>query len=146
MYSCSSALSQILFKNSFGKVVFQILVTCLFCETKIRFLAALLKQNIFWSFFLLIYGCFGCIHILCTFCTEISTEKYSKLNGSKWTPLCTNGSEKYLMHLSVKKEIHDTVTYGTRLRWGCSENTTSKENASTKAAEKFSIVLFKCYP
>ena len=29
-----------------------------FRETKIRFLAAILKRNVFWMFFLLIYGCF----------------------------------------------------------------------------------------
>ena len=36
----------------------------------------------------------GCIHTWCKFRTEIPTDKYSKMNGSKWTPLCTNGTEK----------------------------------------------------
>ena len=36
--------------------------------------------------FAYIYGCFGCIHIQCKFRTEIPTVKYSKMNGSKWTP------------------------------------------------------------
>ena len=35
-----------------GKVLFQILVPWLFCETEIRFLAAILKRKLFWLFFL----------------------------------------------------------------------------------------------
>ena len=57
-----------------------------FRETKIRFLAAIVKRNIFVEVFLLIYGCFRCIQIWCKFCTEIPTGKYLKMNGSKWTP------------------------------------------------------------
>ena len=58
-----------------------------FRKTKILFLAAILKRNIFWMFFLLIYGCFRCIQIwCCKFQTEIPTEKYFKMVGSKWTP------------------------------------------------------------
>ena len=37
MYLCSLTLSQILFKNSFGKVVFQILVTWLFSRNENSF-------------------------------------------------------------------------------------------------------------
>ena len=38
-------------KNSIGKVVFQIFCSHdFFCETKIRFLAAILKRNIFFIF------------------------------------------------------------------------------------------------
>ena len=50
---------------NFGKVVFKILVTWLFSRNKkISFLAAILKRNDFWSFFLLLYVCFGCIHVI----------------------------------------------------------------------------------
>ena len=47
-----------------------------FRKMKIRFLAAILKRNIFWMFFLLIYGCVRCIHIWCKFRTKIPTGKY----------------------------------------------------------------------
>ena len=48
MYLCSSTVSQILSKNYFGKQVLKLLVMCdYFRETKIRFLASILKQNIF---------------------------------------------------------------------------------------------------
>ena len=46
------------------------------------------------SFVLLIYGCFGCIHIWCQFRTEIPTGKYSKLNESKWIPPCAQTGVK----------------------------------------------------
>ena len=58
-----------------------------FREMKIRLLAVILKRNISWMFFLLIYGCFRCIRIWCKFRTEIPTGKYLKMNESKWTPL-----------------------------------------------------------
>ena len=67
-------------------LLFQILVTWLFSWNK-NFLAAILKRNIFWSFFLMMYGCFKYIHIWCTACTEIPKQKYSKMNGSKWTSI-----------------------------------------------------------
>ena len=52
MYSCSPTLSQILLKNSFGKVVFQILAKTKWREIKIGYLAAILKRyNIFKCFF-----------------------------------------------------------------------------------------------
>ena len=64
---------------------FQNLVTWLFCETSIRFLAAILKRNMFWLFFFLIYNYLRCIHIWCKFRTAIPTGKYSKEGGSTWT-------------------------------------------------------------
>ena len=67
--------------------VFQILVKWLFWRNEIRFWAAILKRNIFWMFFLLIYGYFRCIHDMCKFRTEIPTGKNLKMVGSKWTPL-----------------------------------------------------------
>ena len=49
-----------------------------FFDTKMRFLAAILKQ------ILLMYDCFKCINIWYKFRTETS-EKYSKMVESKWT-------------------------------------------------------------
>ena len=101
MFSCSSTLSKSLLKSSFGKVVFRILVKWLFKFAKWKFVhwPPFWNETFFWSFFSLIYGYFGC-----KFRTEVRTGKYSKKNGSKWTPppMCTKGTEKYLMHLSVK--------------------------------------------
>ena len=66
-----------------------------FRKTKIRFMAAILKRNLFWSFFLLIYGCFGCIYIWCKFRTEIPTEKYLKWMGpSGFPPPCAQKGVK----------------------------------------------------
>ena len=116
MCSCST-LSKILQKNSFGKVVFQILVTWLFRETKIRFLAAMSKLNIFWSCFLLIYDCFGCIHILCKFYTEILMEKYSKMNGSKWPPPRAQTGVKSSLRTWVLKRNFLICLLQMHLRW-----------------------------
>ena len=44
MYSCSSTLSLISLKNSFGKVVFQILAKIEMMQIKIGYLAAILKR------------------------------------------------------------------------------------------------------
>ena len=58
---------------------------------KIRFfLAAILKRYIF--FYLLIYGCFGCIHVWCKFRAEIPTGKYSKISVP---PFCHKLRKKY---------------------------------------------------
>ena len=54
---------------------------------KIRFLAAIIKRNIFWLFCMLIYGLNGYKHTWCKFRTKIPTGKYSKMDGSKWTPI-----------------------------------------------------------
>ena len=40
------------------------------------------SKTVFLTFFLLIYGCVGWIHIECKFRTEIPTGKCSKMNGS----------------------------------------------------------------
>ena len=59
-------------KISSGKCFFKFWSRVYFHEIKIRFfLAAILKRNAFWIFFLLIYGCFKCIQIWCKFQTEI---------------------------------------------------------------------------
>ena len=70
-----------------GKWFFKVWSRDYFRKTNICFLAAILKRNIFLTFFLLIYGCFRCIQIWCKFRTEIPTGKYLKMVGSKWTPL-----------------------------------------------------------
>ena len=78
MYSCSSTLSQIiekfLWKCGFSNLG-------LFCETNIRFLAAILKRDILDRSFLLIYDCFGCVHIWWKFRTEILREITQKWMG-----------------------------------------------------------------
>ena len=86
MYSCFSTLSQILFKNSFGNVFYfsnfghmtsfaqrQFVFGRRF-ETK-HFLVVLFTDICFFFFW--------CIH---KYRTEILTEKYSKMNGSKRIP------------------------------------------------------------
>ena len=50
-------------KISLGKWFFIFWTRDYFREMEIRFLAVILKRNIFWMFFLLIYGCFRCIQI-----------------------------------------------------------------------------------
>ena len=72
--------------SNFGHVTF-------FRETKIRFLAAILKRNILWMFFFLIYGCFRCIQVWCKFCNEIPTGKYLKRMGPSG-PLCAQTEVK----------------------------------------------------
>ena len=62
-------------------------------RTKICILAAILKQIFFWFFLLLIYGCFGCVHIWYKFCAKIPEGKYFS-GGPTEPPLCTNRSEK----------------------------------------------------
>ena len=89
-------------KKSLGKVVFQILVTWCF-----------LRKFIFWPPFwnktflivlLLIYGYFRCSNIWCKFRTEISTGEYSKMDGSKWNPLCVQTGVKSNLRTCVKSE------------------------------------------
>ena len=52
MYSYSPTLSQISLKNSFGKVVFQILAKIQMSRNKIGYLAAILKRYNIFNFFL----------------------------------------------------------------------------------------------
>ena len=72
--------------SNFGHVTFR--------ETKIHILSAILKRNIFWMFFLLMYGRFRCTQIWYKFRTEILTGKYLKMVGPSGPPLCNNESEK----------------------------------------------------
>ena len=66
-----------------------------FRVTKIRFLAAILKPNIFFNVLFADLWLIRCIQIWCKFRTKIPTGKYLKMVGSKWMPpLSTNGSEK----------------------------------------------------
>ena len=92
------------FKNSCGKVVFQIWSRDSFRETKFCFLTVILKRNIFWSFFLLIYFFFGGVY---THMVQVQVSyknfygKVLKNDGIQVDPhthththLCTNRSEK----------------------------------------------------
>ena len=72
-------------KIPLGKLFFKSWSCDYFCETRIHFLAAILRRNIFLMFFLLIYCCFKCIQIWCKFRTELPTGKYLKMNESEWT-------------------------------------------------------------
>ena len=93
MYSWSSTLSRILLKNSFGKVFFfQILVMWLFRKTKIRFFFCRHFETkhflivclfvCFFGWYIVVLG----VYTRCKFRTEIPSEKYSKMNVSKFTP------------------------------------------------------------
>ena len=57
MYSWSPNLSQLSLKNSFGKVIFQILAEIEIREMKIGYLSAILKRYKYFIFFFLKYGC-----------------------------------------------------------------------------------------
>ena len=93
MYSCFLTLNQILLKYSLGKVVF--------VSSNFGHLAVLAKGNSFFGshfetvhFFIVFIVVFRSIRVRCKFHTEIPTGKCSKMVRSKWTPMCTNGSEK----------------------------------------------------
>ena len=84
----------------FGNWFFKFLSRNYFCETKKLFFGLHLEMEHFWTFFLLIYGCLRWIQICCKFRTEISTEKYLKMVGSKWTPQ-KNESEKKKLKILI---------------------------------------------
>ena len=71
--------------------------------TKFVFLVAILKRNIFWMFFLLIYGCPRCIQVWCKIRTEIPTGKYLKMVGSKWILSCAQTGVKSSLGTKVLK-------------------------------------------
>ena len=94
MYSWSPNLSQITLKNSFWKVVFQILAEIEMTRNENRLFGRHFETvQIFYIFFLK-YGCDKCIY-LC------KRWKSGFLWGFHGTPLCSNGSAGYLMQLSV---------------------------------------------
>ena len=99
MYSRFSTLSQILLKNSFEKVVFKFWPRDGFRERKIQFFGRHLEMVHILIFFFCFMIVLGLYMVRCMFRTKIPTGKYLKMIGSKWTPLCTNGSEKKLKHL-----------------------------------------------
>ena len=75
--------------STFGQVTFS--------QNENSFLATILKRNIFWSFFWLIYSCFGYTHMVQLSCRN----SYGKVGilKNEWvqvvpTILCTNRSEK----------------------------------------------------
>ena len=98
MYSCSSTLSQILLKNSLGKVVFQILVT--FAKRKFVFWPLFWNKTFVWSFFLLIYGCFGCIPIWCKLRYRNS---YRKVLKNEWVQV--DPSPRFFAQTGVKSSF-----------------------------------------
>ena len=64
-----------------------------FRETDIRYLANILKRNIFCMFSLLIYGCFRCIQMWCNFRTE---KKNGWVQVDPPLPWCKNGMKSSL--------------------------------------------------
>ena len=101
MYSWSPNLSQISLKNSFGKVVFQILA----------------EIEMTWNENRLFGRHFETVQIFYVIFPEISVYTYGVkiikkfrwesgfLGGVPWNPpLCTNGSAGYLIQLSVNKQ------------------------------------------
>ena len=79
-----------LLKNSFGKVVFQILAKIEMSEIKIGYLAAILKQYIFFFFSFIFY----LIYIVHTYMVQIALQNSG---GKVVAPLGTNGSESTLV-------------------------------------------------
>ena len=98
MYLGSPTLSQISLKIKIlsEKWFFKFWSRDYFRETKIRFLAAILKRNVFLMFFLLIYGCFRRTQIWCKFRTEIPTGKYLKWLGPSGPPYAQTGVKSSL--------------------------------------------------
>ena len=98
MYLCSPTLSQISLKNSFGKVVFQILAKIKMTQNKNRLFAAILKRyNIFTFFFAELW-----IFIAHTYMVQISLQKFRWESGflrlGPYEPsLGTNGSKSTLV-------------------------------------------------
>ena len=103
MYSWPPNLSQILLKNSFGKVVFQILAEIKMSRNENRLFGRHFETvDIFYIFFpeiwlwlVYIYG----VKIITKFGWESGFLKVGSMETPP--PLCTNGSAGYLMQLSV---------------------------------------------
>ena len=103
MYSWSPNLSQISLKNSFGKVVFQILAEIEMMRNENRLFGRHFETVQIFYIFSLKYGCDKCIYIWCKDNYKIPVGKWFSLGGSMEPPLCTNGSAGYLMQLSVNQ-------------------------------------------
>ena len=102
MHSCFSTLSQISLKNSFGKMVFQILVTWLFTKRKFVYWPP------FWNetFFIILFADICFFFSVHTHMVQVSYRKfYGNVLKNEWVQVdllhCAHGSEKYLRHLSV---------------------------------------------
>ena len=102
MYSWSPNLSQISLKNSFGKVVFQILAEIEMTRNENQLFGRHFEMvQIFYIFFPEIWFWLVYIH-MCKDNLKIPVGKWFSLGGVPWNPpLCTNGSAGYLMQLSV---------------------------------------------
>ena len=64
-----------------------------FAKQKFVFLATILKRNIFECSFYSFMGVLGIYRYGVSFVPKFLPES-TKMVGSKWIPLCTNGSEK----------------------------------------------------
>ena len=92
MYSCSPTLSQISLKNSFGKVVFQILAKIEMMRNKNRLFGCHFKKGHHFQFFSLFSFLQNCdfvlsIHIWFNFHCKIQLGKWFSTVGSLGTPL-----------------------------------------------------------
>ena len=117
------------------------------------FFASILTRSGFWSFVLLIIWSFWVYTHMVKFRTEIPTGNYSKMNESKWTPLCTNGNEKQLRHLSVNVRRHyDTIKWARTHKWRnghfcvryrkkCIDLTTLKAYTTPEVGDRIEIVF-----
>ena len=99
MYSWSPNLSQISLKNSFGKVVFQILAKIEMTQNENRLFGRHFETvqifNIFsWNMVVISVYVYG-VKI-------IKNWESGFLGGSMQPPLCTYGSAWYLMQLNIK--------------------------------------------
>ena len=112
MYSCSPTLSQISLKNSFGKVVFQILAKIEMTRKKICYLATILKR-----YNISIFFCSCDFFIVHTYMVQISLQNSAgKVVFYGWVPRnlppWALTGVKYLGHLSVNTTFEENeVTY-----------------------------------
>ena len=98
MFSISNFEPKFYWKILSGKWFFQIVVTWLFSRDENSSFGRHFEK----VHFFLIYGFLRCMLVWCKLCTKILTKKYLKIMvGSKWTPLCTNRSEKLFKHFLV---------------------------------------------
>ena len=102
MYSWSPNLSQISLKNSFGKVVFQILAEIEMTRNEnqlfgCHFETVQISYIFSWNMVVISVYTYG-VKII----KQFLWESGFLWGGSMEPPLCTNGSAGYLMQLSVK--------------------------------------------
>ena len=91
MYSCSPNMSRISLKNSFGKVVFQILAKIEMSRNENRLFGRHFETvHIFYIFFQK-YGCNQCIFIWCKDNLKIPVGKWFFKGGSMEPPFALTG-------------------------------------------------------